>query len=121
MSRPRSSHYSGDPDDRSAERIPVLACATDPLSAPLSRAGEGTGADPEDDLCNDLIPRQPDDEPAGDNDIPTHPPFDYYVQGYDRTDGTQSAPPSIEREGDQTEGRPASLVARGVEHQVYTS
>merc|ERR1711949_145893 len=79
--------------------MPALARATEPLSAPLSGAGEETGADPEDDLHNDLIPRQPEDEPAGDDDLPTHPPFNHYVQGYDRTDGTQSAPPSIEGEG----------------------
>ena len=108
VSRPRPGQYSGGPDDRSAERMPALARATEPLSAPLSGAGEETGADPEDDLRNDLIPRQPEDEPAGDDDLPTHPPFNYYVQGYDRTDGTQSAPPSIEREGNQTEGHPAS-------------
>ena len=107
VSRPRPGQYSGGPDDRSAERMPALARATEPLSAPLSGAGEETGADPEDDLRNDLIPRQPEDEPAGDDDLPTHPPFNYYVQGYDRTDGTQSAPPSIEREGNQTEGHPA--------------
>ena len=110
VSRPQSSHCSGDPEDRSAERAPALAGANDPMSSPLSRTGEGTGgtgcrAGPEDDLYKDLIPRQPDDESARDNDIPAHPLFDnYYVQGYDRTDGTQSAPPLIEREGDQNEG-----------------
>merc|ERR1711949_93815 len=88
--------------------MPALARATESLSAPLSGAGEGTGADPDDDLHNDLIPRQPEDEPAGEDVLPTHPPFNYYVQGYDRTGGTQSAPPSIEREGNQTEGHPAS-------------
>merc|ERR1711994_713631 len=108
VSRPRPGQYSGGPDDRSAERMPVLARAMEPLSAPLSGAGEETGAAPEDDLRNDLIPRQPDGEPAGDDNRPTNPHFNYYVQGYDRADGTQSAPPSIEGEGDKAEGHPAA-------------
>merc|ERR1711951_113272 len=103
-----SVQYSGGPDDRPSERMPPLTHVPEILSAPLSGAGEGTRADPDDDIHNDLIPRQPEDEPAGDDDLPTHPPFNYYVQGYDRTDGTQSAPPSIEREGDQIGSHPAA-------------
>ena len=80
----------------------------EPLSAPLSGAGEGTRANLDDDIHNNRIPRQPGNELTEDDDLPAHPPFNHYVQGSDRADGTQSAPPSIEREGDQTGGHPAS-------------
>merc|ERR1711954_383189 len=122
-----SVQYSGGPDDRPSERMPALTHVPELLSAPLSGAGMPalthapellstplsgaggeTGADPDDDIHNNLIPRQPEDELAGDNDLPTHPPFKHYVQGYDRTDGTQSAPPSIEGEGNQIRSHPAA-------------
>merc|ERR1711954_499222 len=103
-----SVQYSGGPDDRLSERMPPLTHVPELLSAPLSGAGEGTGAGPDDDIHNNLIPRPPEDELAGDDDLPTHPPFNHYMQGYDRTDGTQSAPPSIEGEGDQIWSHPAS-------------
>merc|ERR1711951_302348 len=89
------------PDDRLSGRMPPLTHVPELLSAPPSGAGEGTGANPDDDICNNLNPRQPADELAEDDDLPAHPPFNHYVQEYDRTNGTQSAPPSIEGEGSE--------------------
>merc|ERR1711951_297773 len=93
------------PDDRLSGRMPPLTHVPELLSAPPSGAGEGTGANPDDDICNNLNPRQPADELAEDDDLPAHPPFNHYVQEYDQTNGTQSAPPSIEGEGSKESGQ----------------
>merc|ERR1712219_99727 len=93
---------SGDPDDRPN---PPLTHVPELLSAPPSGAGEGTGANLDDDIHNNRIPRQPGNELTEDDDLPAHPPFDHYVQEYDRADETQSAPPSIEGEGSKESGQ----------------
>ena len=56
--------------------------------------------DQEDDLYTDLVVGRQDEELERDDDILPHPPFDNYcLQGYDRTNGTQSAPPLDRRGG----------------------
>merc|ERR1712155_59965 len=50
---------------------PPLMHAPEPPSAPPSGAGEGTGADLDDDIHNHRILRQPGNELAEDDDLPT--------------------------------------------------
>merc|ERR1711929_72582 len=68
-------------------------------------AGEGTGANLDDNIRNNRIPRQSGNELTEDDDLHAHPPFDHYVQEYDRADETQPAPPSIEGEGSGESGQ----------------
>merc|ERR1711929_51771 len=59
---------SGDPENRPD---PPLRHAPEPPSAPPSGAGEGTGADLDDDIHNHRILRQPGNELAEDDVLPT--------------------------------------------------
>merc|ERR1711954_582581 len=65
-----SVQRSGGPNDRPSGRMPPLTHVPELLSAPPSGAGEGTGANPGDDICNNLNPRQPADELAEDDNLP---------------------------------------------------
>merc|ERR1711951_302804 len=97
-----SVQCSGDPEGRPN---PPLTHAPELLSAPPSGADEGTRANLDDDIHNNRILRQSGNELTEDDDLPAHPPFDHYVQEYDRADETQPAPPSIEGEGNGESGQ----------------
>merc|ERR1712155_164823 len=100
-----SVQRSGGPDDRPSGRMPPLTHVPELLSAPPSGAGEGTGANLDDDIHNNCILRQSGNELTENDDLPAHPPFDHYVQEYDRADETQPAPPLIEGEGNGESGQ----------------
>ena len=128
VSFPLSIHNSGEPDSRPAEARSTLDYdrAETPISFPISRSRKraertGCGNDQGDDIHtklvvglqderlernDDILPHHAnlivglqEEKSERDDDIPSHPPVNsHYLQKYDRTNGTQSAPPLMEWE-----------------------